>query len=124
MAYKFFNPNPDRIRVGDCVVRAIAKATDQDWESTYLALMMEGLTLHDMPSSNHVWGMYLYRKGFDKKAIDMPCIKCYTLADFCRDHPKGSYVVGTGSHAIAVCDGDIYDTWDSSSEIPIFYWRK
>lgn len=28
-----FNPNPDANRVGDCTIRAISLATDQDWDS-------------------------------------------------------------------------------------------
>ena len=32
MAWIEYNPNPRRNRVGDCAIRAVAKATDQDWE--------------------------------------------------------------------------------------------
>ena len=28
MAYKYFNPNPSNLSVGDCVIRAIAKLTN------------------------------------------------------------------------------------------------
>lgn len=31
MAYIYFNPNPDGIHVGDCVIRAVSKATNQTW---------------------------------------------------------------------------------------------
>ena len=36
--HKFYNPNPDRNRVGDCTVRVICKATDLSWEHVYCAL--------------------------------------------------------------------------------------
>lgn len=62
--FVFFNPNPGAKRVGDCAVRAIAKAMGTDWEKTYLALCVEGLRAHDMPSGNSVWGSYLKANGF------------------------------------------------------------
>lgn len=53
--HKFCNPNPARQRVGDCTVRAICKATGQDWCRTYTALAAYGLACKDMPSANSVW---------------------------------------------------------------------
>jgi len=35
MAYKYFNPNPSNLSVGDCVIRAIAKLTNYNWQDTY-----------------------------------------------------------------------------------------
>ena len=56
--------------------------------------------------------------------IPNTCPDCYTIADFCNDHPYGTYILATGTHVVAVIDGDYYDTWDSGNEIPIFYWQK
>ena len=41
MAWIEYNPNPRRNRVGDCAIRAVAKATDQDWEMAYTGLNMQ-----------------------------------------------------------------------------------
>lgn len=38
-------------------------------------------------------------------------------------YPRGRYIVGTGNHAVAVVDGDYYDSWDSGNEILSFFWR-
>lgn len=38
MGYINYNPNPARKLVGDCVIRAISKVTEQSWEDTYLGL--------------------------------------------------------------------------------------
>lgn len=124
MPYVEYNANPSKTRVGDCVVRAISKATGQDWETVLVGLTLEALIHHDMPSADFVWGSYLYKKGFSRNLITRGCYDCYTIEDFANDHPKGTYVLGTGSHAICVIDGVIYDTWDSSSELPIFFWKK
>lgn len=124
MSYVFSNVNPARNLVGDCVVRAISVVTDQDWERTYIELALQGFMMHDMPSSNDVWGTYLRSKGFNRYVIPNTCPDCYTVAEFCEDYPEGEFMLATGTHVVAVIDGDYYDTWDSGNEIPIFYWRK
>ena len=78
--FVFFNPNPGAKRVGDCAVRAIAKAMGTDWEKTYLALCVEGLRAHDMPSGNSVWGSYLKANGFRQRMLPDACPECYTVA--------------------------------------------
>ena len=77
-----------------------------------------------MPHANHVWGGYLKSKGFRKRIIPDECPDCYTVEDFCKDHPKGNFVLALSGHVVAVCDGELFDTWDSSNEIPIYYWQK
>lgn len=32
MAFVYYNPNPQDLHVGDCVIRAVSKATDLTWE--------------------------------------------------------------------------------------------
>lgn len=51
-----------------------------------------------------------------------PCPDCYTLEDFADDHPQGIFVVGTGNHVVTVEDGVLFDSWDSRSEYPVYYW--
>ena len=122
--FQYYNPNPTNKRVGDCTVRAISKALSQSWETTFVGLALEGFLLSDMPSANHVWGAYLRRHGFERKMLPDECPDCYTVIDFCRDHPQGLYILAIDGHVVCVCDGKYYDTWDSGYEIPIYYWQK
>ena len=122
--YIFYNPNPLGKIVGDCVVRAITKVTGLDWDTVYLGIVMQGYELKDMPSTNYVWGKYLKGQGFTRHAIPNICPDCYTVEDFCREHPQGNYLLATDSHLIAVVDGDWYDTWDSVDAVPMYYFGK
>lgn len=119
-----YNPNPTGRSVGDCSVRAIAKALNIDWEDAYIMIMKNGYAMGDMPSSDSVWGAVLRQHGFYRKSIPNTCPDCYTARDFCRDNPIGTFVLGFGGHVATVVDGDIYDTWDSSNEIPIYVWYR
>lgn len=121
MAFIFYNANPLQAYNGDCVVRALSLANEQDWRTTYIGLCLQGYSMYDMPSSNRVWAEYLKKRGWIKAALP-EC--CYTVRDFCEDFPEGIYIVGTGTHAIAIKDGNYYDTWDSGSEQIIYYWRQ
>ena len=121
--WKCKNENPVNARVGDCVIRAISTALNQDWVKTYAELCVQGLMFCDLPSSNAVWGSYLTKKGYSRSVIPNNC-NCYTVEDFCKDHPKGIYILGTGTHALTVIDGDYFDVWNSGQETPIYYFTK
>ena len=119
-----YNPNPVGRRVGDCSVRAIAKALKTDWETAYMMIALNGYNMGDMPSSDSVWGAVLRQNNFYRKAIPSTCPDCYTVKDFCKDNPEGTFVLGFGGHVATVVDGDLYDSWDSSDEIPQYFWYR
>lgn len=122
--FSYYNPNPKGSRVGDCTIRAISKATGKEWEAVYAGLSAYGYMLADMPSANHVWGAYLKREGFKRYFVDDHGRDIYTVEDFCKDHPTGSYILAIEGHVVCVVDGRYYDSWDSGNEIPIFYWTR
>ena len=122
--WQSFNPNPRGKRVGDCVIRALSAATDKSWEETYIELCLLGYIAGDLPSSNKIWDTYLKSQGFTRHIVTAECLECYTIQDFCNEYPQGTYVIGTGSHAVAVVDGVLLDSWDSSDETPIYFYRK
>lgn len=119
-----YNPNPCGRSVGDCSVRAIACALDIDWETAYQLLMRYGLDMCDMPSSDSVWGAVLRDNGFYRKSIPTSYPVWYTANNFCKDHEYGTYVLGFGGHVATVRNGHLYDSWDSSNEVPQYYWYR
>lgn len=122
--WRKYNPNPAGRSVGDCAIRAIAAALGVDWETAYAMITENGFQMGDMPSSNSVWGSVLRQHGFRRYALPNTCPECYTLGQFAEDHPEGIYVVGMGNHVATIRDGWIMDSWDSSRELPQYYWMK
>ena len=119
-----YNPNPAGRTVGDCAVRAVAKALDTDWESAYAMMAASGYAMGDMPNGDSVWGAVLRQNGFYRRIIPNTCPDCYTAEDFSKDYPVGTYVLGFGGHVATVKDGNLYDSWDSSHEVPMYYWYR
>lgn len=105
-------------------MRAISKALDQEWDETYTGMALQGLFLCDMPSANAVWGAYLRQNGFRRHIIPNECPDCYTVEQFCEDHPEGTYVLAISGHVVCVRDGRYFDTWDSGQQVPLYYWKK
>lgn len=122
--YIFYNANPINNFTHDCTIRAISTVLGQSWDETFDGVAAVAKEMKTMPSVNRAWGRYLKRKGYVPYFIPDTCPNCYTVRDFCIDHPIGSYILGLDEHVIAVIDGNYYDTWDSGGELPFYYWQK
>lgn len=118
------NPNPCRTETEDCVVRAIAIATDRPWREVHWDLCVMSNELCTMPSVNWLWGEYLKRLGFTQFMLPESCPECVTVRKFCRMYPKGTYIIGTGHHAVCCIDGNYLDAWDSGDERPTYFYKK
>ena len=122
--WQYYNNNPTGRAVGDCAIRAVSVALGISWEEAYALLAAMGYAMGDLPSSDAVWGAVLRQNGFYRQSIPDTCPMCYTASDFVSEHPVGVYVLGFGGHVATIKDGVLYDSWDSSNEIPQFYWYK
>lgn len=120
-----YNPNPVRTDpVGDCAIRALAKALDVSWEDAYAQLSASGFLMGDMPNSDTVLAAVLRKNGFVRGSVSENCPDCYTLADFAAENPEGVYVVKSDNHVSTIINGNLYDAWDSSSRTPLWFWAK
>lgn len=122
--YQFYQPNPKEKRTDDCVIRALTKALNVDWDTASIYAIVQQIRDSDIFVKNYVWGNLLLRNNFTKHHLPDSCPDCYTVKDFCDDHKKGMYVLGTGDHVLTVIDGDYYDSFDSGDLVPIVYYRK
>ena len=126
MSWIAYNPNPVQTDggVGDCAVRAIAKALNLSWEQAYAELSLNGYLMGDMPNSDIVWGSVLRKEGFVRETVPNTCPDCYTVSNFCIDNPVGTFVIKSDNHVATVINGNLYDSWNSENKVPIYFWTK
>lgn len=122
--WRQYNPNPQGLIVGDCTVRAICAVTGRDWSNVHRDLCALARKMADMPSSDRVWWEFLRLNGFLRHKMIDRCPDCYTVAAFAADHPRGIYVLGPHEHAVALIDGDWWDSWDSGNTVPTYFLRR
>ena len=120
--YVHYNGNPCGINTGDCVIRAISIVTGMRPKKVYAGLCLFGYPCTIWGNVNSIWADFLQSIGYKRHTITAN--HRYTVADFAADHPHGRFILGTGSHAVAVVDGDIIDSWNSSNEKPLYYFMK
>ena len=122
---KYYNPNPLKKETGDCVVRAICKATGKDWDTVYWELFEIGLELKVMPNMDEAWKEYLNRAGFIYHPIKVTKgSKRPKVDEFARSHKEGTYVLRVANHIVTCQDGFYYDIWDSGSKALYGYYEK
>lgn len=119
MRFIYYNPNLKH-NVGDCTVRALSKALNQNWEQTFVGLCLEGFIYKDMPSSNFVWGSYLKHHGYHR---ELPPDDI-TVEEFANLYPKGKYILALSEHVVCIIDNVLYDTWNSKNEIVLYFWKE
>ena len=124
MSFIPFNPNPKGKVAEDCTVRAIARLTDSSWDDAYILVCTGGMIEKTMPDQKAAIKTLMEMLGYEKHEIPNTCPKCYTIRDFAFDFPRGRYLVATGSHVVAVVDGNYYDAFDSGNEVPLNYWSE
>lgn len=122
--WREFNNNPISRRVGDCAVRAVSLALGVPWERAYVLLVSNAYDMADMPSSDAVIGSVLRQNGFYRAVMPDSCPDCYTAEDFVHDNPDGTFVLFFGGHVATIIDGQVWDAFDSTQEVPIFVWYR
>jgi hypothetical protein len=121
----YFNNNPlGRRTVGDCSVRAVSKALGVSWAEAHDMLADMSKQMGTIMNDNDVISAVLRMNGFYKENLPCTTRDCYTVREFARDNPRGVYVVGTGSHVVAIINGSYYDSFNSGDESIIYFWTK
>jgi hypothetical protein len=77
-----------------------------------------------MPTVDIVWGTFLKSIGFVPYLLPTDCPNCYTVRDFCERNRNGVFILATGSHLVAIIDGNYCDAWDSGDELVNYVWRR
>ena len=115
----------------DCFVRALAAATDMDYDTTHQEVKDQFGRKNNKGTENHMIigqmlnaeenGLVIGDKRFSVnvlgKARTHNTYKLYgesikrkkTVKSFIKDNPKGSYVLTVSKHALAIVDGKLID---------------
>lgn len=114
MSYKFYNRHPKGLTTKDCVVRAISTAFDTDYNEQRVELNRQKREWgFDTYKSTEFLYKYLKEKGLERMIIKVqkgePRIKG---SDFCKLHPKGTFILKMLGHFSVCVDGVIFDIWD------------
>ena len=118
--WRKFQNNPCGKSIGDCAVRAISVALGLSWYGAYDLLCEKGRDMCNLPSADEVWGAVLLDCGFKRYAVT----RQETALDFTYRHPDGVFVLAFGGHVATVINGELFDSWDSSDEIPIYFYGR
>lgn len=118
-----YNANPLANRIEDCAIRAVAVALDIPWDDAFDLIAQSAKAMGAVMHQNAAFGAVLRQNGFRRYIIPNYCPDCYTIKDFCQDHPEGTFVVGTDSHVVAVINGNYIDSFNSGDLIVLYYWE-
>lgn len=129
--FHFKNENPKGLRTTDCVVRGLAGALSQDWETTYRALFELSIKYSRPPEDDVIVEKYLKLKGAIRiaqpKTLSGAKLSGQEVCGLIQEGkfidnngcvlPYKNYYLNLGSgHAACIVNGRIQDIWNSSYE--------
>lgn len=122
MRYVNLNPANNK-KTGDCVVRAIAGASDKSWIEVFDGLVKIAREQYCMPSDPNVYEQYLFSIGFTKNTIPKTKygekrLNSKQLA------AKTNAVIRQAHHLCFSKDGHVHDSWSSEDRTVYTYYTK
>ena len=118
MAYINYNANPKGLKTGDCVIRALSKATGKSWDEVYTELFEIAFKKKRLPNEDSVYKVFLKNNNFiESPARRNECGKMISVEEFSKNVDGDTmYIIQTRKHLTVVMNNDIYDTWNTSKE--------
>lgn len=130
--FTYFNANPKNRYTGDCVIRAISTALNKSYIQVTTDLAQLQTKYFYDSSDPKLYGKYLQQNGWIKmKQPKHENNTKYTGSEWCsfikfwKNQQYNRMIAHIGSnHIVAIIDGKILDTWDSSGGCIGNYWVK
>lgn len=124
MEFIRYNANPKGWKTGDCVVRAIATATQQTWEKTYEELCTLGKKKCRMPNDTIIYKAYLKDKGFiEEKQLKDKSGNWYDIEKLIDTYPYDILLINCSHHLTVSVRGHLVDTWNCGHKKAGKFWR-
>ena len=123
---RYYNPNPRKKEVCDCVVRAMCKATGKEWNEVYRRLCEIGFEEKAMPNEKVCYERFLQENGFVKMNIsNRKGSKRPTVNEMAVKSEDGkTYVCQVANHLVTAKDGYYWDIWESGNKSLYSYFVK
>lgn len=123
--FHFHNENPKGRRTGDCVIRAIARASGDSWEDTLTGLYQVALKVKSELAYPDCYERYLAEQGWLKHPQPRKDDgKKYTVDEWCKLKKQPKMVISVARHLTCVIDGKCNDIWDCTDKAVLNYWTK
>lgn len=120
--FHFYNANPKNRITGDCVVRAISTALNQDYNQTYKELFDLSVKTGYMLNDKKCYSKYMSSKGWIK--LPQPRKRdntkytgkeyCEMIQEYSFNYPGRLFIHIGGHHVAAIVEGRICDIWNST----------
>ena len=115
--YRYYNANPNKRHIDDCVIRSISLLTGKTWDETYDELS-------DIASDDRLmFDSVEFVEDYLDDRYKRECNYSKTVGEFANEYPSGKYAVTMNGHITAIINGIIYDTFDPSRRIMRCAWR-
>lgn len=125
MKFTPYNANPKGWKTDDCVIRAIAYATQKTWNEVFDILCAIGSKKCRMPNDDIVWQKYLENIGWVKHhQPKWPDGTKYTVKEFADRFAPTMAIVRVANHLTVIEGRCLMDTWDCSYKTVGNYWTK
>lgn len=119
-----YNANSAGNRVGDCVKRACSIAFNMPYSQVNkeMAAIIKQSGIPSLTyASPYVFNRFFVKMGYPLRPTDVPVPERVTLAEFADTNATGTWIVEVSakqdkpsSHMVAIVDGSIYDSWNST----------
>tara|TARA_R100000700_G_C3152643_1_gene130865 strand:+ start:380 stop:787 length:408 start_codon:yes stop_codon:yes gene_type:complete len=121
---KYYPTKLKKDRAGDCVVRAIAIATEQDYLEVRDGLFEVAKEIGFMPNDTKTYRLYLERKGWTRKSPLKNGKKKYKVKNIAKFFQGENVIIHTCHHLTTLIDGNLNDTWDCREWKANSYYTK
>ena len=115
--YKFYNRNPNKEKLPDCVCRAVSIATESPYYMIWDLLRQNGLDRECDDINLECYAELLRDIGYTWHDA---CGK--TVAEVARQYPYSRLIIRIEGHLTCSLYGVCHDIWDCTKEIADCYW--
>lgn len=115
--FKYYNINPEHLRISDCVCRAISLATDTDYHDV-MQLLQENADDNQCDCLK----LECYSKMIDDIGYERHNAEGKTVQQISEENKDKTVIIRIEGHLTCSKNGDIYDIWDCTKKTADVYW--